>query len=293
MLDSNEANLPFQTEPLPQDEAEVRARHESNRAGWNEGARHYTDHLDQTIQNLRNKKSNLHPVERRNLGDLHQYHTAVHLQCASGGDTLSLWLEGVQQVIGVDISDVHIDNARRISAALDAPAEWHRCDILDTPHELDGVADLVYTGRGAICWMHDLTAWANVITRLLKPGGVFHILDDHPFTWLFNPEARSPEYSGINYFSYAESSQGWPDTYIGDTLGIPVTQQSRKYERLWTLSAIFNSLKEAGLVIEYFGEHPEPYWDNFPNLAPDVRDRIPMTFSILARKPLVGSRKTI
>ena len=71
-------------------------------------------------------------------------------------DTLSLLLEGEQQVIGVDISDVHIANARQLSAALQAPAVWYRCDILDTPHELDGVADLVYTGQGALNWLHDL-----------------------------------------------------------------------------------------------------------------------------------------
>ncbi len=292
MLD-NELKQSYQPEPLPKDDKEVRDRHESNRTGWNEGARHYADHLDQTIHHLRNKKSNLHPIERQNLGDLRQYHHAIHLQCASGGDTLSLWLEGVQHVTGVDISDVHIENARKLSTALGAPAKWYRCDILDTPPELDTTADLVYTGRGAICWIHDLNGWAKVIARLLKPGGVFHILDDHPFTWLFDPEAQSLEYSGINYFGYAESSQGWPDTYIGDSLGIPVSQQARKYERLWTLSTIFNALKDSGLVIEYFGEHAEPYWENFPNLAPELRAQIPMTFSMLSRKPLAGSREAI
>jgi len=288
MADYPEGNSPFQEEPLPKNQTEVRFRHEANRAGWNEGARYYRSHIDQTIQDLKDGKSNLHPIERRNLGDLHQYHTAIHLQCASGNDTLSLWLEGVEHVIGIDISDIHIENARRVSAALNAPAEWFRCDVLDTPHELDNTADLVYTGRGAICWIHDLCEWAKVIARLLKPNGVFHILDDHPITWLFNSEASTLEYSGINYFNYAESSQGWPDTYIGNSIGIPLDQQSRKYERLWTISSILNALHSAGLSIEYLGEHPEPYWDNFPNLSAEFRNRIPMTFSLLARKPPLG-----
>lgn len=289
MTDASDIIPPFQSEPLPNDETEVRARHQSNRASWNEGARYYEDHLEQAIRDLRDKKSNLHPVERRNLGDLRRYHTAIHLQCASGRDTLSLWIEGVQRVIGIDISDIHIENARRVTAALEAPAEWYRCDILDTPQELNSTADLVYTGRGAICWMNDIHAWASVIARLLRPGGMFHILDDHPFTWLINPESHSLEYSGINYFGYAESSQGWPSSYIGDALGIPVAQQSRKYECLWTLSAIFNALRDAGLVIEYIGEHQEQYWDIFPNLSPEIRERIPMTFSMLARKPPLNS----
>ena len=103
--------------------------------------------------------SSLHPIERANLGDLRTWcGTAIHLQCASGRDTLSLWNEGVAEVIGVDIADVHIANAQRLSAALGAPATWYRCDVLETPSTLDGRADLVYTGQGALCWLHDLDA---------------------------------------------------------------------------------------------------------------------------------------
>ena len=75
----------------------------------------YTAEIEETIAFLAAGGSNLHPVERANLGDLAAWcGTAIHLQCASGRDTLSLWNEGVPQVVGVDISDVHIANARRI-----------------------------------------------------------------------------------------------------------------------------------------------------------------------------------
>ena len=72
--------------------------------------------------------------------------------------------------------------------------------------------------------------------------------------------------------------------YIGD-LGIPKEQHARKFERLWPLSDIFQALRRAGLTIEYLGEHPESYWDSFPHLKPEYTGRIPMTFSLLARKP--------
>lgn len=289
MTDPSLPYSPFEEEPLAGTQAEVRRRHESNRGAWNEGAQHYATTLDQSIAQLRAGVSNLHPIERKNLGDLRQYPSAIHLQCASGRDTLSLWLEGVQHVTGVDISEIQIANAQRMSAALDAPAQWFRCDVLDTPAELDGTADLVYTGRGAICWLHDLQAWAAVVARLLKPGGVFHILDDHPVTWLFDPEAETLVASGVNYFQYAESSRGWPTSYIGDSLGIPVEQQALKYERLWPLSMVTNSLIGAGLVIEFLGEHAERYWNNMANLAPELQTRIPNTFSIKARKPFAPS----
>jgi SAM-dependent methyltransferase len=278
----------WRQESLPQDEAEVRARHEANRQGWNEGAQVYASNLEQSIAFLRAGGSKLHPIERRNLerlGKLNEWcKLAIHLQCASGEDTLSLWNEGVQRVVGVDISDLHIENARKASAALNAPAEWFRCDVLETPHELDGTADLVYTGQGALCWLQDLNAWGKVIYRLLKPGAVLHILDDHPANWLFNPDAEVLEYSGSTYFDYADSSVGWPSTYIGDKIGVPPEQQARKYERLWTLADIFNALRGAGLTIEYLGEHPDPFWDSHPNLRPDQRGRIPLTFSLLAKR---------
>ena len=274
--------------PLP--ESEVHARHESNRAGWNEGARHYSALIEETIAFISQGKSNLHPVERRNLGDLGTWcQTAIHLQCASGKDTLSLLNEGVERVVGVDISDVHIENARKITAGLvkmgrPVQAEWVRCDVLDTPHELDGSADLVYTGRGALCWLHDLQRHAQVVARLLKPGGVYHVLDDHPITGLFDLEPETYVFNGTSYFGHQESSKGWPSTYIGESLGIPVEEQATKYERGWNLMEIANALIQAGLSIEYLGEHPEPYWDIFPNLKPELQGIIPLTFSIKARK---------
>ena len=267
------------------DAQEVQQRHEANRRAWNEGAAHYTARFEETLAFLQAGGSNLHPIERANLGDLHTWcATAVHLQCASGRDTLSLWNEGVTQVIGVDISDNHIANARRLSVALRAPATWYRCDVLKTPSDLDGCADLVYTGRGALCWLHDLDAWASVIWRLLKPGGLLHVLDDHPVTWLFEMDAATYVASGLNYFTHSESSQGWPSTYIGD-LGRPITEHTQKYERLWPVSAVFQALRRVGLVIEHLGEHPDQYWRNFPNLRPELVGRIPMTFSLMARRP--------
>jgi SAM-dependent methyltransferase len=285
MTQSDNDKYLMRPEPFASDLDEVRARHESNRQSWNEGAQHgYTPLIDDVIAFIRSGRSNLHAVERTYLAEiLPTCDLAIHLQCASGRDTLSLLNEGVRRVIGVDISDVHIDNARKISAALNAPAEWLRCDILDTPAELNGSADLVYTGRGALNWLQDLDAWAQVVFRLLKKGGVVSIFEGHPFTWLFEMEATTYEYNGINYFANCESGAGWPDTYIGD-IGIPVQQQARKYECLWPVSSVFQALTRAGLAVLHFSEHPEPYWEEFPNLKPELRGRIPNTFSMLAKK---------
>ena len=280
-----ELGVTFRPEAPAADAAEARARHDANRAAWNEAAGFYAARLEATIASLKAGRSSLHPVERRHLGDLRAWcGTAIHLQCASGEDTLSLWLEGAGRVVGVDISEVHIANAERAGAALGAPATWHRCDVLDAPAALNGTADLVYTGQGALCWLHDLDGWAATIARLLKPGGRFHVLDDHPVTWLFDMEAAALTPSGLGYFGHAESSRGWPGSYITE-LAVPVERQATKHERLWPISAVFLALVGAGLTVEHLGEHPDPYWANFPNLPERTRATIPMTFSIMARKP--------
>jgi SAM-dependent methyltransferase len=288
MDDFTNPKKPLDYEPVaPAANAEqVHAYHQANRIAWNQGASAYRQEIDETIAFLRQGGSNLHPIERAHLGNLRDWcNTAVHLQCASGKDTLSLWNEGVTQVVGVDIAEVHIENARRTGESLQAPARWYCCDVLQTPHELDGCADLVYTGRGAICWLHDLTAWAQVIYRLLKPGGRMHILDDHPVSWLFDQDSPGLQASGVSYFNYAEIAHGWPETYLGD-LGLAPEQHADKYERLWPVSAIIQALHDAGLIIDIFGEHAQGYWDSFPKLSPSDQGKIPLTFSILAHRPL-------
>lgn len=284
----NEPTMPgaFVREAPASSETEIRERHESNRQAWNEGAgASYAKEVDAVVEFIRAGKSNLHPVERANIGHvLPGMGRAIHLQCAGGRDTLSLLNEGVREVVGVDISDVMIDSAQRATAALGAAASWYRCDVFDTPHELDGTADLVYTGRGAIIWMQDLAPWAAVVARLLKPGGIFHVLDNHPLLYLFDDNSKELRWSGQDYLEGGGYSQGWPSEYIGD-IGKPIEEQAKSHERGWPITTVFNALTAAGLRVEYIGEHRDGYWSEKSYLPEGIRDAIPLTFSMLARKP--------
>ncbi len=264
---------------------EVRRRHADNKASWEQAARYYTDRVNDTIVFLRSGGSSLHPIERSYLGELARWaRAAIHLQCASGKDTLSLLNEGVEHVVGVDISEVHIRNARRTAAAHGANAEFFCCDVLETPRELDGRFDLVYTGRGAIGWVHDLDAWATVVHRLLRPGGALSLFDDHPASFLFDPDEDHLTYNGSSYFQSAAGGTGWPEGYIAD-LGIPDDELRPWHDRVWTLAELFAALGHQGLGLEHLGEYPEPYYDAFPRLEPEQLRRIPHTFAILARRP--------
>lgn len=279
--------MELRNEKIANTKEEVFLRHQNNRNAWNEAAQTYTEENKERVRRLKAGESSLHQIERRNLkkfGQLDQWcNRAIHLQCASGHDTLSLIIEGAKEVIGVDISDIHINNAKWTTAQLHMPAQWFCCDVLNTPSELNETADLVYTGQGAINWIHDIGAWADVVARLLRKDGVLSLLEDHPTSWLFSQESERLVASGLNYFAHAEASKGWTDEYIGD-LGKPAIEQATKHEKLWTIADVFQALVNAGLTVEYLGEHSDEYWSAFPKLHAREKSKIPMTYSIVARK---------
>lgn len=261
-------------------------QHESNRVAWSEAARRYAAETEETLAFLRAGGTNFVAPEYDFLRPLMPCDRAIHLQCAGGRDTLSLWNLGAREVVGVDINDEMIALAQHRSEALGAPAQWFRSDVLETPESLNGTADLVYTGRGAVCWLMDIEGWARVIARLLKPGGHFYFFDGHPFSWVWDMAADhyvlDPEYG--NYFDpRTHTDVGWPTSYI--PADFQHGQLATKYERQWTVAQLVNALIGAGLVLERLGEHPDPYWDAFPNIPPAELAKIPQTLSILARRP--------
>lgn len=236
----------------------IREMHQSNRAAWNEAAAHYREDLKYRIAFLR----------------------------AGGTDTLSLWNLGAQEVVGVDISEDMVAVARAKSEALNASARWLCCDILDAPHHLDGTADLVYTGRGAINWLHDMDGWAGVVARLLTPGGRLYVFEGHPLTWVWDTEASELRLDPVygDYFqTTAQANQGRGPTYIGE-LAKAKEELSRKYESQKTFAQIINPLLQVGLRLEKLEEHAEPFWNHLPNLPPKVLTKLPNTFSLLMRK---------
>jgi SAM-dependent methyltransferase len=264
----------------------IRDLHQSNRRAWNEGAEAYEGDLPNQIEFLRAGGQNFRYPELPYLENLDQWcHCAIHLQCAGGTDTLSLWNRGAHEVIGIDISDRMIACAQAKSDALRAPARWIQSDIVEAPADLNNSADLVYTGRGALCWLMDLDQWAETVHRLLKPGGRLYVFEGHPFAELWTLEDDTyildPE-CGYYFLETPLESKGWPSTYIGDQ--IPADQES-KYERLWRVDQIINAILAANLTLLKFEEHPDLFWNRFPNMPPDQVRRLPQTFSLLAEKP--------
>ncbi len=269
----------------PDEEADTTAWHAANRVAWDEAAERYEGWFEEAVALIRSGGSNLYPVEQDLIGDLHGVcRRAIHLQCAGGRDTLSLWNLGADEVVGVDFSPRMLDLARRLTEATGAPATWVESDVLDVPHELDGTADLLYTGRGSIIWLADLDRWAAVLQRLLAPEGRLVIFEGHPAEWLFDGDGEGGWIlTDYDYFGGAEASRGWATEYI-DHLSIPDEEQALKYARAWTLGEIITALLGAGLCLERVTEHPVDWWAGHRDVRADQRGRVPLSFSVVARK---------
>jgi SAM-dependent methyltransferase len=265
--------------------ADVRAMHAANRAAWDEAAERYEGWLPEAIELIRSGGTNLLPPELELIGDLHgRCRRAIHLQCAGGRDSLSLWNLGAEEIVGVDFSPRMIELAERLTAAVGAPASWIVSDVLDTPHELDGTADLLYTGRGSLMWLQDLDAWAAVLRRLLAPAGRLVLFDGHPAEWLFDVgDDGAWIATDYDYFAGPEASKGWSPEYI-DHLSVADGDQSWKFARAWTLGEVITALSGAGLHLERVAEHPTDWWGGHADVRDDERGRVPLSFSVLARR---------
>jgi SAM-dependent methyltransferase len=265
---------------------DVVGMHQANRAAWDEAAERYEGWFDEAVEIISSGGTNLLPPELELIGDLHgRCRRAIHLQCAGGRDTLSLWNAGADEVIGVDFSPRMLALARRLTAATGAPARWIESDVLDTPHELDGTADLLYTGRGSLMWLQDLDAWARVLVRLLAQGGRLVIFEGHPAEWLFDVDDEGRWIAtDYDYFAGPEASKGWAPGYI-DRLSIADDDQHWKFARSWTLGEIVTALLRAGLRLDRVAEHPTDWWGGHTDVRLEDRGRVPLSFSVLGGLP--------
>ncbi len=259
--------------------------HAATRLAWDEAAERYERWLDEAVELIRSGGTNLFGAEIELIGGLHgRCRRAIHLQCAGGRDTLSLWNLGAEEVIGVDFSSRMLELAERLTAATGAPARWILSDVLDAPRELDGTADLVYTGRGSLIWLQDLDAWAAVVARLLAPGGRFVLFEGHPIEWLFDADEDGRWIAtGYDYFAGPEASRGWAPEYI-DQLSIADEEQSLKFARAWTLGEVITALLGTDLVLERVAEHPIDWWGGHADVRPEDRARVPLSFSVVAHR---------
>nr|WP_238358079.1 class I SAM-dependent methyltransferase [Cohnella zeiphila] len=233
-------------------------------------------------------KNSLSELELSEVGDV-SGRSLLHLQCHFGMDSLS-WARLGARVTGVDFSDRAIGLAESLNERLGLGARFLCSDLYNAREALQGeLFDIVYTSYGVLCWLPDLTRWAELIGASLKPGGTFYMAEMHPITFMY--EAADGRLAlGDSYFDKEAHCYQSATTYTGDgeELAHPVS-----YQWQHTLGEIVSALAGAGLTLEFLHEFPFAVYHQFPGLmVQDDRgrwrmkdgDRMPLLFSVKATK---------
>ena len=221
-------------------------------------------------------QSSLDDLQLREVGEV-AGRRLLHLMCNIGVDTLS-WARAGAEVVGVDFTPEAIAAANEIKAALGASEAVFLCANV---YQLGGLLhepfDIVYTSQGVLCWLNDLNAWAKMIAEMLKPGGFFYLLEEHPLSVVL--DEQNPRPTLIN-------------SYFGGEVFYEVDKEGvEHYEWQWTLGDVVSSLSEAGLHIDFLHEFDFTFYQRFPTLErvherwwryPNLR--VPLMFSLKATK---------
>jgi SAM-dependent methyltransferase len=277
---------------------------EQNRLSWNAAVGAHESHRGDLARFLREGGSTLFPEERALLGDLGG-RTLVHLQCNSGGDSLSLALLGAK-VIGVDISDEAILYARRLSSRCGIPASFVRADVYDW---LEAAAregrrfDVVFSSYGVVCWLPDLEAWAGGIAAVLRIGGRFALVDFHPAADMFDerwnharayPSGGEPQLLREGVGDYVGESAGGltPEGFVEGERDFENPEGCHLFR--WGLGEVVTALAGAGLRIVALEEYPysngERLFDRMRELPgrrmvpPGEVPAVPLMYGIAAEK---------
>ncbi len=279
-------------------------QHEDNRRAWNLATEAHNSHKADQAGFLRQGGSTLFPEEVELLGDI-QGKTLLHLQCNAGQDTLSLAQLGAI-VTGVDISDTAIEFARQLSRDSGIPGTFERADVFDWFEIAAGRGqqfDRVFSSYGAIFWLSDIRGWGQGISRMLKPGGRFALVEFHPFASVF-------EWDWSLHFDYFPPPEGvtWEDG-VGDYVALAgealtpsgyvegvkdFVNPHRSHEHLWGIGEVVTALTDAGLRLTTLREYP---YSNGAKLFDGMRESegkrmlppahlpsLPLMFGLVAEK---------
>ncbi len=223
-----------------------------NRAYWDERV---PIHRQGRFYDVDGFKAGRSTLTRQEVADLAPVSgkTLLHLQCHFGLDTLS-WARLGATVVGLDFSRPAIEAARALGAEAGIAAEFVEGNVYDAPLLLLGRSfDVVYTGIGALMWLPDIKAWAEVVAQLLVPGGELYLLEFHPTQWMLSETDPLKIVDG--YFT-AES--GFAVTLPGSYADRAAATRANE-TRQWNhgLGAVVTALVAAGPTIQSLSESPD------------------------------------
>ena len=262
----------------------------ANQALWDTWTSYHIASQFYNVAGFKAGRDSLDPITLAGPGDV-RGKSLLHLQCHFGLDTLS-WARRGATVTGADFSEEAITAARALATELHLHATFVHSDLYDLPQHLTGQFDVVFTSYGVLGWLPDLEGWAQVIAHFLKPGGIFYIVEAHPFALLFDERRTDAELRLRE--SYFRGPEPLREEGQGSYAVPEAPVRSVSYVWLHRLADIIGSLLRAGLRVTSFDEYPFMAWAFFPWMErradgmwqlPSGQGDIPLMFSLRAIKP--------
>jgi SAM-dependent methyltransferase len=268
---------------------------EINKANWDERVPAHVASPDYEVEQFVIDPAHLSRVvsfDRPRLGDIAGLR-GVHLQCHIGTDTISLARLGASMT-GVDFSRPAVEAATDLARRTGDDAVFVESEVYAAPDVLGSEQfDLVYTGIGAICWLPSIRRWADVVARLLKPGGRLFIREGHPMLWALQ-DGRDDDLLLVEYPYFErdeplEFDQG--GTYVETDA---VFTSTKTHEWNHGLGETVTALLGVGMTITGLTEHDSVPWLALPGLMEPAGDsewrladrpwRLPHSYTLQAVK---------
>ncbi|MEY9925514.1 SAM-dependent methyltransferase [Catenulispora sp. GP43] len=260
---------------------------EYNRANWDERVPIHVDGRFYDLDSFVAGRETLEDFELAEVGDVRGKHL-LHLQSHIGTETLG-WARHGAVVTGLDFSAPATAAAAALAERIGVTdSRWVTSDVHRAAEALDGEQfDVVYTGKGALCWLPDIERWARVAASMVKPGGFLYVSEFHPFgNTLSDEDGRTVAY---DYFD--RSPQVWdePGTYADLEAS---TRENVTVEFNHGIGDIVSALIGAGLRLEFLHEYEMTLFPRFRVLEerdgtyrlPAGMPRVPLMFSLRAAK---------
>ena len=262
----------------------------ANRANWDERTGIHVESRFYDVEGWLRRAPGPRPREVDALGDVSGL-SLLHLQCHFGLDTLQFARAGAR-VTGLDFSPTAIDVARDLAdrAGLSDRSHFVCADIHDAVDALESQTfDIVYVSLGALCWLPSVDRWAEQVGALVAPGGRFFLHDQHPVEW-----ALADDGSCFAHTYFEESAPYVDDSESTYADGDRPLVNRRSYVWNHGIGETVTALIRHGLQLDWLVEHDWTVYPRFSWLvnsdddhwtAPDGMPRLPLSFSLLARRP--------
>ena len=251
----------------------------ANIEAWNKRTNIHMSSSFYDVKGFKEGKTSLREIELAELHDVDNKHL-LHLQCHFGLDTLS-WARKGAIVTGIDISPESIQQATKLSEKLNIAANFICSDIYDYNSIINSNKfEIIFTSYGAICWLPSLKKWAKTIANCLKQGGIFYMVEFHPFHDLID---------GESYFYNEKPKISNEATYTENDTG----EKLKLFTWSHPVSNVINALINEGLTIKSFNEFDFSPYNCFEGLVEKESGRyykkhgdqaIPLVYSLCAIK---------